>query len=357
MPYSNLTFTVNTNLSFVANDFVQLSANSTNYIIGRVVSYNPSTGALIITPLESVGSGSYSSWTVALTGFYGTSGTSGTAGTMGSSATSGLSSSSTAAGSSGTSASSGSSGIAGSNGTSGASASSGSSGLAGANGATGPQGPIGPTGAQGPQGARGTSGSSGVNGGTGPQGPQGARGPQGPTGASPQGPTGPTGPQGPSNTNGQSLNYGDSPTFASITANGQVYSASNIRNNGGVRGMYVNGYGIYFYNNTSSQWYSNGGIGAGGGNFFPASTREVKKNIEPFTKSGLDIINSTDIVSFEFEITGLEGQTHIGFIAEDTPEELATSTHDQMVVPSNLGVVMKALQELDEKLKILENNT
>jgi hypothetical protein len=357
MAYSNLTFTVNTNLSFVANDFVQLSANSTNYIIGRVVSYNPSTGALIITPLESVGSGSYSSWTVALTGFYGTSGTSGTAGTMGSSATSGLSNSSTVAGSSGTSASSGSSGIAGSNGTSGASASSGSSGLAGANGATGPQGPIGPTGAQGPQGARGTSGSSGVNGGTGPQGPIGAQGPKGPTGASPQGPTGPTGPQGPSNTNGQSLNSGDSPTFATITANGQVYSSNNIRNNGGVRGMYVNGYGIYFYNNTSSQWYSNGGIGAGGGNFFVASTSELKTNIQPFTKSALEIINDTDIVSFEFEITGLEGHKHIGFIAEDTREELATKKHDQMVVPTSLGILLKAVQELDEKLKIIENNT
>jgi len=56
MPYSNLTFTVTTNLSFVTNDFVQVSANSTNYVIGRVVSYNPSTGTLIITPLESNGS-------------------------------------------------------------------------------------------------------------------------------------------------------------------------------------------------------------------------------------------------------------------------------------------------------------
>jgi hypothetical protein len=357
MAYSNLTFTVDTNLSFVANDFVQVSANSTNYVIGRVVSYNISTGELIITPLESVGSGVFNSWTVALTGFYGTSGTSGTAGTMGSSATSGLASSSDNAGSSGTSATSGSSGVASTSGSSGTSATSGSSGLAGADGGTGPQGPIGPTGAQGPQGARGTSGSSGVNGGPGGQGPIGAQGPTGPAGASPQGPQGPTGPQGPSNTNGQSLNYADSPTFATITCNGQVYAAGDFRNNGGVRGMLVNGFGIYFYNNTSSQWYSNGGIGAGGGNFFPASTREVKKNIEPFTKSGLDIINDTDIVSFEFEITGLEGHTHIGFIAEDTPEELATTSHDQMVVPSTLGVVMKALQELDEKLKILENNT
>ena len=89
----------------------------------------------------------------------------------------------------------------------------------------------------------------------------------------------------------------------------------------------------------------------------PEIRKEIKKNIEPFTKSALDIINNTDIVSFEFEITDLEGETHIGFIAEDTPEELATSTHDQMVVPSSLSILMKAIQELDKKLQIIENNS
>ena len=58
-----------------------------------------------------------------------------------------------------------------------------------------------------------------------------------------------------------------------------------------------------------------------------------------------------------FEETELQGETHIGFIAEDTREELATSAHDQMVVPSTLGILLKALQELDEKLQILENNS
>ena len=325
-----------------------------NSIIGRVVSYDPSTGDMVVAPLESNGSGTYNSWSVELTGFYGSSGTSGTSGASNSAGTSGASALSAGSGSSGTSASSGTSGVAATSGSSGLSASSGNSGLSGANGATGPQGPQGPTGAQGPQGARGSSGSSGVNGPTGGQGPLGATGPRGPQGASPTGPTGPTGPQGPANSNGQSLNSGDSPTFATITANGQVYAATNIRNTGGVRGMLS---GVYFYNNSSSQWYSNGGIGAGGGNFFVASTREVKKNIEPFTKSALDIINDTDIVSFEFEETELQGETHIGFIAEDTREELATSAHDQMVVPSTLGILLKALQELDEKLQILENNS
>ena len=327
-----------------------------NSIIGRVVSYDPSTGDMVVAPLESNGSGTFNSWTVELTGYYGSSGTSGTSGTSGSAGTSGASVLSAASGSAGTSASSGTSGVAATSGSSGLSASSGNSGLSGANGATGPQGPQGPTGAQGPQGARGSSGSSGVNGPTGPQGPQGATGATGPAGASPTGPTGATGPQGPANSNNQTLNYGSPATFVNMTVNGEIYCDQGYYNNGGVRGHVVNANNLYFYNNSSSQWYSNGAIGAGGGNFFPASTREIKKNIEPFTKSALDIINNTDIVSFEFEITDLEGETHIGFIAEDTPEELATSTHDQMVVPSSLSILMKAIQELDEKLQILENN-
>lgn len=356
MPYSNLTFTVTTNLSFVTNDFVQVSANSTNYVIGRVVSYNPNTGALIITPLESVGSGTYTSWTVALTGFYGTSGTSGTAGNHGSAASSGRANTSGAAGSAGDSRSSGSSGNAASSGLARASAASGNSGASGANGGTGPQGPQGPTGGQGPLGPRGSSGNSGVNGGTGPQGPTGAQGPRGPQGASPTGGQGGTGPQGPANSNNQTLNVTSPATFVNITCNGEIYCGGGYFNDGGIRGHVVNANGLYFYNRSSSQWYSNGAIGAGGGNFFVASTREVKKNIELFTKSALDIINSTDIVSFEFELTNLEGETHIGFIAEDTPEELATSAHDQIVVPSSLGVLMKAIQELDKKLQIIENN-
>ena len=36
MAYSNMTFTVSTGLSFVVNDFVQVSYDANNYIVGRV---------------------------------------------------------------------------------------------------------------------------------------------------------------------------------------------------------------------------------------------------------------------------------------------------------------------------------
>jgi hypothetical protein len=328
MPYANITFTVQTQLSFLVNDFVQVSANSTNYVIGRVVSYNPSTGALVITPLESVGSGTYSIWTAALTGPYGSSGTSGTSG---------------AASSTGTSGTAGSSGLSSSSGTSGLSGSSGSSG-------TGPQGGIGPTGTKGPSGTSGSSGATGPQGATGGQGPTGPRGPQGPTGA--QGPQGPTGPQGPANSNNQSLNQYASMTF-NICAWNQLFMSGSANANSG-QGARSSPSEVQFITGPGYWQSPTGAIGAGG--FFITSTRDVKNNIEPYTGSGLDLVNATEIVRFKYDINDLEDDPKVGFIAEDAPVEFTGPDRDKMILPTTAGIVMKALQELDAKLKVLEGN-
>ncbi len=353
MPYSNITFTVQTGLSFLENDFVQVSANASNYIIGRVVSYNPSTGALIITPLQSVGSGTFSSWTAALTGPWGSSGTAGTSGTTGTSGNRGSARTSGNHGSSGSSGTSGSAGLSRASGASGLSRNSGSPGNSGVNGPTGAPGGTGPTGPQGPLGPRGTSGSSGVNGGPGPQGPQGFTGPTGPQGAQgPTGPQGPPGPTGPSNSNNQTLNQFSPMTF-NVCAWDQLYYGSNVYANSGQGARsspsevrFITGPGV---------WYSdNGPIGSP--NFFPTSTRDVKTNIQPYTGSGLDLVNATEIVRFKFDIDGLEDDAKVGFIAEDAPVEFTGPDRDKMILPTTAGIIMKALQELDTKLRILEGN-
>ena len=110
MPYSNISFTINTGLSFEVNDFVKLVHDASTAIYGRVVSYNPSTGALVLTPYSFSGSGSYNTWAVDLTGVSGTSGVSATSGTSGISSTSG------------NNGTNGTSGVSGSSGTSGESA-------------------------------------------------------------------------------------------------------------------------------------------------------------------------------------------------------------------------------------------
>ena len=118
MPYSNLNITINTGLSFKPNDFVRLVFNASNTIFGRVVSYNSSTGALVLTPYDFSGTGTYTTWKVDLVGVSGTSGTSGTNGISGTAGTSGSNGTSGTNGSMGTNAVSGSSGT---NGTSGSS--------------------------------------------------------------------------------------------------------------------------------------------------------------------------------------------------------------------------------------------
>ena len=351
MPYSNVTFTVSQNLSYVAGDFVQLSYDADNYVIGTVVSYSDITGVMVITPIKSVGTGTYSIWNVSLTGNAGSSGTNGTSGT---SASSGTSATSGDAGSSGTAGTSGSDGLSGSSGTAGTSGSSATAGTSGSAGTTGAIGPVGPQGAQGPTGATGSSGTSGLSrnngptGATGPQGPQGPTGAQGPANPGNTGPTGPTGAQGPQTVYNQSLT-----TSANVTYGNMAMTASYAGGNY-LTGKVSNSanQGVSWYG-PGSTWFSYGSIGSA--YFFGTSTREVKKNIEPFTKSGLDLINQTEIFSYKYEQETNYDITKIGFIPEDTPIEMSSSDHDEMVIPSTICVAMKAVQELDEKIKNLQN--
>ena len=97
------TFNVQTNLRFVANDFVKVTAvgSPSVFVIGRVTSYTANTGTLVISVLQQSGTGTYSSWTVELYGYNGSSGAAGSAKTSGDSGSSGTSGESTTSGTSG----------------------------------------------------------------------------------------------------------------------------------------------------------------------------------------------------------------------------------------------------------------
>lgn len=109
------------------------AAAPANAMAGRVIDYNPATGALTmrVDPADVRGGGTPSAWTVALTGLPGAVGSPGPQGLPGSS---------------------GPTGAAGATGPAGP---QGPQGATGATGAAGPQGPKGDTGATGPQGAAG----------------------------------------------------------------------------------------------------------------------------------------------------------------------------------------------------------
>ncbi len=166
MAYANITITVTTGLAFVQYDYIKVSNSATNFIIGQVVSYNPTTGALVFTPLQQSGSGTYTSWNTSLGALNGTSGTAGTSGSSGTSGTAGTSGSSGSTGTSG--ATFGTAGTSGTNGSSGTAGTSGTSGSTGTSGATfGTAGTSGTSGSTGTSGATfGTAGTSGATFGT-----------------------------------------------------------------------------------------------------------------------------------------------------------------------------------------------
>ena len=83
------------------------------------------------------------------------------------------------------------------------------------------------------------------------------------------------------------------------------------------------------------------------------SSRTKKKDIAKYEGSGLGLVNATSIVNYKFK-NDPEQIPHIGFIAEDTPEEMAGKKHDTMNVADTLGVLLKAVQELSHEIDILK---
>lgn len=100
-----------------------------------------------------------------------------------------------------------------------------------------------------------------------------------------------------------------------------------------------------------------GGVGVGGQvtaeSFNAGSLRSLKNDIEPFSKNALDIINTVDVASFTYK-DDEEKNYHVGFIADDTHEILAGKNHDHMDIGNSIGVLIKAVQELSEKIRNLE---
>jgi hypothetical protein len=158
---------------------------------GNVLSYNPSTGALIANIVAITGSGTYSSWAVNIAGAQGPAGLTGATG-VGATGATGVTG---FTGSTGPTGDIGATGFTGATGTSGATGSTGLQGATGVGatgftgatgiGATGPQGDVGATGLQGNVGA---TGATGIEGGVGATGATGAEGQIGATGL--QGATG-----------------------------------------------------------------------------------------------------------------------------------------------------------------------
>ena len=79
------------------------------------------------------------------------------------------------------------------------------------------------------------------------------------------------------------------------------------------------------------------------------SALKWKKNVLPFTENALGILRNTDVVSFNYKSENDNDLKHVGFIADNTPETLSGKNKDQMRLNDTVGVLIKAVQELDER--------
>ena len=84
------------------------------------------------------------------------------------------------------------------------------------------------------------------------------------------------------------------------------------------------------------------------------SSRILKENIQIFDINALDLIASTNIVSFNY-INDKEKNYKVGFIAEDTNEILASKNHNVMDMYNCIGILLKAVQELSHEIEELKN--
>ena len=121
----------------------------------------------------------------------------------------------------------------------------------------------------------------------------------------------------------------------------------------GIKGMSITPFedAMYDLGNTQGLAWNN----IVGHNIIQSSSRKVKEGIETWDKSALDILAQVDIKSFYFKTDrdSKDRYRHIGFIAEDTPVELATPKQNSMDVGSCIGVLIKAVQELSAQNKAL----
>jgi len=85
--------------------------------------------------------------------------------------------------------------------------------------------------------------------------------------------------------------------------------------------------------------------------FTAMSSRTKKRDISPVTFSATDLLTQVEVVKFRYNREyDEEGTIHYGFIAEDSPIQL-TDDGCHMDYTNCIGILIKAVQELDKRLK------
>lgn len=80
--------------------------------------------------------------------------------------------------------------------------------------------------------------------------------------------------------------------------------------------------------------------------FKTSSSRAQKENVQVFADSALGILNATVVVKYTYID---QDEPQVGFIAEDTHELLSGADRQSMNIPSTIGVLIRAVQELSQQ--------
>ena len=89
-------------------------------------------------------------------------------------------------------------------------------------------------------------------------------------------------------------------------------------------------------------------------NLYNTSTIEAKDVIGPTKINAVDLINGVEVVDFTFK-DDPEKNIKTGFIAENTDPILSSKDQDKMDIYNVCGVLLKAVQELDARVRELES--
>ena len=86
--------------------------------------------------------------------------------------------------------------------------------------------------------------------------------------------------------------------------------------------------------------------------FTATSARSEKDNISEFSENSSDLLSKVKIVKFVYK-NDPQKIPHIGFIADDSPLEVSDD-HKHMDITNCIGLLIKSVQELSDRIKKLE---
>jgi hypothetical protein len=96
------------------------------------------------------------------------------------------------------------------------------------------------------------------------------------------------------------------------------------------------------------------GAGSDGSTWFTSSSREYKNNIQELSaEKAIETVKNMNPVTFAYK--NVPGYEHVGFIAEDVPDLVATPDRKTLSAMDIVAVLTKVVQEQNKTIEALSN--